>query len=171
MASQKWDDDNGVIQLANTALDGLGPGVGYLTDPVVQSETIKYSYRRVQARLDFFADFELVVQYGGTVLPAVGAKVAELYLVPKVDDTNFAIPVLPSRYYRTGGPNYTSQNAIMVGSFDSFQPSFSVPERLHLRGVLIPQHDFKMLFRNAHTQAYAISGIALSLRTYRMQVA
>jgi hypothetical protein len=101
-----------------------------------------------------------VVKYTST-LPVVGSKVAELYLVPQIDGANYPVT----------GTSIDPQRSMLLGAFDTFQPSITVFERLFIRGVLLPPRDFKLLFKNVNAHPYASSGNTLKIKPYRLQVA
>lgn len=146
MASQKWED-SAFSDIVTTGLNSLAANARVLTTAISQ------------AGLYLYADFQLLVKYTST-LPPVGSKVAELYLVPQIDGTNYPIT----------GTGVDPQRSLLIGTFDTFQPSTTVFERINIRGVLLPPRDFKLLLKNTNAQPYAASGNILTFRPYRLQV-
>lgn len=81
--------------------------------------------------LDLWCDVYLQVQYD-TGPPAVGTKVAELYVLPGDGETT---EVFPDGGDGTVGTDDTPQQIFLVGSFESINPSTSVNEVLSLRDI------------------------------------
>lgn len=153
----KWAAPTAVQTLMQTVLDSLANGT-----LVVSTETAGNMTSGVydnSAALDLYADFELAVCYG--VAPAAGTKVAELYLLPSADGTNFA----------TVDASNQPQMALLVGTFESRKPSTSVLERLVIPGVSLPPGKFKLVLKNTSGQAYKDNSVTktLKMRPYQLQ--
>lgn len=110
------------------------------------------------AGLDLYCDLELVVQWD-TSAPSAGTKIAEVYLLPSVDGTNFP----------EGSSSLTPQKSLLVATFESRNPSISATERLVASGIPLPPRDFKLLLVNTSGQTYETSGNTLKLRPYKLQ--
>ncbi len=108
--------------------------------------------------LDLWGDFELLVDI--QVAIAVGGKVAELYLVPSVDDTNFLTPD------DTGD---TPQGILLVGSFES-RDNVITDQRMGIIGVPLPPRKMRFVLKNVSGQTFgANDGHTLRVKPYRLQ--
>lgn len=146
MASKTgWDDSTTIVSALTTGLDSLASN----------SRAISSAIDNGTGR-DLYGDLELVVTYG--VAPAAGAKVAEIYLLPTVDGTN----------YPEGSTSVTPQRALLVATFESRSPSTSVAERLVINGITLPPRNYKLLLVNTSGQAYASSGNTLKIKPYKL---
>lgn len=145
----KWTTPT-LTTLLTTGLDGLTNG----------SEAESSAYDN-SSNLDMYADFVLAICYG--TAPAAGLKVAELYIEPTVDGTNY-----PS--VTSGG---LPQKALLIGALESVLPSTSVVEYLVLLGVPIPPGSFKILLSNTSGQTLKDNSVAktLKMRAYKLQSA
>jgi hypothetical protein len=110
------------------------------------------------SNLDLYMDLELAVQYTSSA-PTAGQKVAEVYLVPTTDGTNYA----------EGSTSITPQQALLVATFESRNGSTSAVERLASLGIPIPVGSFKLELVNTSGKTYASSGNTLKYRTYKLQ--
>ena len=110
--------------------------------------------------LDEYGDLEFTVQYT-TSAPSAGTKVAEVYLLPSIDGTNYA----------EGSTSITPQKALLVGVFESRNGSTSAVERLVVSGVSIPPDHMKFLLVNTSGKTLASSGNTLKIRPYKVQSA
>ncbi len=108
--------------------------------------------------LDPFADIELAVKYT-TSAPAAGTKVAELYLVPTIDGTNYA----------EGSASVNPQKALLIAVFESRNGSTSAFERLVQLGVSLPPGSFKFVLLNTSGKTLASSGNTVTIRPYQYQ--
>jgi hypothetical protein len=144
----KWYVPTGVQTLLTTGLDSLTNG-SFATSSAYDNSTA----------LDLVADFQLAVCYG--TAPSAGVKVAELYLLPSVDGTNYAAQD------GSGVP----QKGLFVGAFESRAPSTSVVEYLVLPGVSVPPGLWKLALKNTSGQTYKDNGVSKSLkmRPYQTQ--
>lgn len=147
MASIKWEDGT-ESDILTTDLNSLGNNARAISG-VIDND----------ANLNLYADFQLEVQYD-TAAPSAGTRIADLYLLPTVDGTN----------YPEGSASLTPQQSLHVGSFESRNPSISAIERLVLAGVALPPRDFKVLIVNVSGVTWETTGNVLSIRPYRLQV-
>ncbi len=153
----RWAAPTAVQTLMQTALDSLANNT-----LVVSSETSgnmsSGAYDNTSA-LDLYADFELAVCYA--TAPSAGTKVAELYLLPSVDGTNFAT---------VDGSNQP-QKALLIATFESRNPSTSGVERLTVPGVSLPPGKFKLVLKNTSGQAFKDNSVTktLRMRPYQLQ--
>ncbi len=153
----KWAAPTAVQTLMQTALDSLANNA-----LVVSSETSgnmsSGAYDNSSA-LDLYADFELAVCYA--TAPSAGTKVAELYLLPSADGTNF-----PS----VDGSNQP-QKALLIATFESRNPSTSAVERLTAPGISLPPGKFKFVVKNTSGQAFQSNSVTktLRMRPYQLQ--
>jgi hypothetical protein len=109
--------------------------------------------------LDLYADFELLVKYAGST-PSVGARIAELYVIPTIDGVNYAEGV-------SGAVD--PQRTLLVGAFESRNPSTSAAERLIIPGISLPPRQFRVILKNTSGQTFASSDNTLKMRTYKLQ--
>ena len=110
------------------------------------------------ADLNLYCDLELAIAYT-TSAPSAGVKVAEVYLLPTVDGTNFA----------EGGTSLTPQKSLLVATFESRNGSTSTLEYLIATGIPLPPRDFKLLLVNTSGKTLKSSGNTLKLRPYKLQ--
>ena len=110
------------------------------------------------AALDLYADFQLGLEYGGAA-PAAGTKVAELYLLPTVDGTNYA----------TTDASNQPQMATLVATFESRAGSTSAFEYLVAMGIPLPPQKCKWVVKNTSGHALAASGNTLKMQPYQLQ--
>lgn len=110
------------------------------------------------AGLDLYCDLELAIAYT-TSAPSAGVRVAELYLLPTVDGTNFA----------EGGTSLTPQKALLIATFESRNGSTSAVEYLVATGIPLPPRDFKLLLVNTSGKTLHASLNTLKLRPYKLQ--
>lgn len=108
--------------------------------------------------LDLLLDSELQVAYTSTA-PSAGTIVADLYLVPTIDGTNYA----------EGSTGVTPQASLLVGSFESRNGSTSAIERLTVTGIPIPLGLFRLVLVNRSGRAFHASLNVLRYRTYKYQ--
>lgn len=100
-------------------------------------------------------DLMLKVAYTGST-PAVGTVVAEIFIVPAVEGTNFA-----EGY---GGSPVAPQD-FLVARLESRNPSTSVHEYLAALHIPLPLSGYRVVVRNTSGRAYLASGNALNYRT------
>lgn len=108
--------------------------------------------------LDPFADLELSIAYT-TSAPSAGLKVAEVYLVPSIDGTNYA----------EGTTSLTPQKALLVATFETRNGSTSTVERLVAPGISLPPDHMKFLIVNTSGKTLKSSGNILKVRPYKYQ--
>jgi len=146
MANIKWID--GSIATA------LSSGLNSLADAArAISSTIDND-----AGLDLYCDLELAIAYTSSA-PSAGVKVAEVYLLPTVDGTNFAV----------GSTSITPQKSLLVATFESRNGSTSAVEYLIASGIPLPPRDFQLLFVNTSGKTLHASLSTLKLRPYKLQ--
>jgi len=146
MAILRYRDGETVTTLLSTELNAMANGARVLSDPHDNTSD-----------LDVYADFELLVKY--SVAPSNGTKVVELYIVPTIDDINYAegsISVIPQRY-------------LLIGIFETVNPSISSFERLIIPNVVIPPRNFKVLIRNTSGQDFAATGNTLRMKKFKLE--
>jgi hypothetical protein len=110
------------------------------------------------SNLDLFMDLQLAVQYTSSA-PAAGVVVAEVYLLPSIDGTNYA----------EGSTSVTPQQQLLVATLESRNGSTSAVEYLDSLGIPIPIGSFKLLLVNKSGKTYASSGNTLKYRTSKLQ--
>jgi len=108
--------------------------------------------------LDLWGDLELLVDI--QVALAVGDKVAELYIVPSVDDTNFMSPD------DTGD---TPQAIFLVGVFEC-RDAVTTDQRMAIVGVPLPPRKMRFVLKNVSGQTFgANDGHFLKCKPYKLQ--
>lgn len=111
--------------------------------------------------LDLWADLLFALQYNSVTGISAGTKVADLYLMPQVDGTN---------YPTTAGSPAVPQKALYIGSLESRAPSTSALEYLALPGVAIPPYNFEILLANVSGQAlHASASMFGKMQPYQQQ--
>jgi len=110
---------------------------------------------------DLFFDATLTLRYTGTGPPAVGTRVAELYVLPSKDGTTHASPTV------TG---IDPQDSNLVGVFQSIAGSTVTNEVLILQGLQLPARSMKLLVINTAGQAITPSEGVLEITPYTAQV-
>lgn len=140
-----WDDTTSVDTLLTTDLDSLANAARAISSAVENSER------------DLYGDLELVVRYAAGP-PTAGTKIAEVYIVPSVDGTNYA----------EGSTSVTPQKALLVASFEARSPSTSAVERLIVLGITIPPRTHKYLLVNTSGQAYYSADNTLKIKRYKL---
>lgn len=139
-----------------SATDALTTGLDSLADAArAISGAIDNS-----TNLDLYMDLQLEIKYTSSA-PSAGVIVAEVYLVPTVDGTN----------YSEGSASITPQASRMVATFESRNGSTSNFEYLDTLGIPIPVGSFKLLLVNKSGKTLASSGNTLKYRTYKLQSA
>ena len=94
--------------------------------------------------LDMVADLLFAIQYAVITGISAGVRVADVYLLPKTDGTNYPT--------QAGSPS-VPQRRLWVGSLESRNPSTSALEYLSIPGVVLPPTKFKLLLANISGQA------------------
>lgn len=128
-----------------TALDSLADGARFQSGSISDFAT------------GFILDFMLKVSYTSST-PAVGATVAELYLLPAIDGSNFP-----------ENGSVVSQQALLIAQFESRNPSTTNYEYLAAMGVWVPAGTYRFSIRNTSGRAYRSTGNALSYRSVLQQ--
>ena len=147
----RLNHDTALQTLMTTELDSLANGA-LVVSSVVNTGNLENGIYDNSDALDSVGDIELAVTYGSA--PAAGTKVAELYLLPTIDGTNFA----------TVDANNQPQLALLVATFESRLPSTTVTEYLHAPGIALPPGSFKFVIKNTSGQAFSTSSVAKTLR-------
>lgn len=147
MSTIKW--------LAGSISTQLSTGLNSLADA---GRAISAAYDNTSG-LDLFIDAELAIAYTSSA-PSAGVKVAELYMLPSVDGTN----------YPEGGTSITPQGALLVATFESRNGSTSAVERLMATGIPIPPFNVKFLLVNTSGKTLHASLNTLKTTPYKMQV-
>lgn len=147
MANQQWEDSTSIITVLSGGLVSLADTEKTLSD-VIDNGT----------DLDLFGDLVFLVQWD-TVAPSAGDKVADLYLLPSVDNVNFP----------EAATNVTPQASLLIGSFESRNPSIGATEHLMLPGITLPPRKMKFLLQNTSGQTFDPSGSMLLLKPYKLQ--
>lgn len=127
----------------STQLDGLTSGSSSAASAAIDNSATHALYH----------DLELAVTFG--VAPADNA-VVEVYLLPSVDDTNYA----------DGSNTVLPRGNLLAGVF--FVRNVTTAQRLALRNVEVPPGSFKYLIRNTAGQSMAASGNTLKYRPHEL---
>jgi len=140
-------DDTGTA--GNNSLTSLAAGSAALTSSPGIDNT---------SRLDFWADFELVIYFGSA--PTAGQTV-DLYLLPAMDGSNYADG--------TAGSSPVTAQVHFIGSFAV--RAITTVQRLVLRGIPLPPTKMNVQLVNNTSQAFAgqSTGSRLKVLTYREQ--
>jgi hypothetical protein len=109
--------------------------------------------------LDLYCDLSLELCYASA--PSAGTKVAEIYLLPSIDGTNYA----------EGSSSLTPQQALLVAALESRNPSTSAVERLAAPGIPLPPGHMKFAVKNVSGQTLKDNTVAkaLKIRPYQLQ--
>ena len=154
MANTKWQDATAIHTCLNVAAQGTT--LNALTN---NSRAISNATGDLDngTDLDLFGDFELLVDI--QVAPSVGAKIAELYLLPSVDDTNFP----------DGSTSITPQAILLIGVFEARQ-AITGDLRMVLPGIPLPARKMRFLLINVSGQTFgANDGHFLKVKPYKVQ--
>jgi len=145
--------------------------IKWLDDTAVQTiisgSTLTNNNREAAAynnstELDMYADFELFVKFD-TTAPSAGDRVAELFILPTVDGTNF-----PEGGDGTVGDDLDPQQVLKIGVFESRDPSTSTEERIVLSGIPLPPRDARYVIKNISGQTMNASW-TLKAKPYKLQ--
>ena len=147
MANQQWEDSTSIITVLSGGLVSLATGARDISSAIDNGTD-----------LDLFGDLEFIVQWD-SVAPSAGDRVADLYLLPSIDDINFP----------EGSASLTPQASLLIGSFESRNPSISDVEHLVLPGVTLHPRNMKFLLINTSGQTFEPSGNMLLLKPYKIQ--
>lgn len=110
------------------------------------------------SNLDLYMDLRLEIKYTSSA-PAAGIKVAEIYLLPSVDGTNYA----------EGGTSVTPQSSLLVATLESRNGSTSAFEYLAALGIPIPPLNFKLCLVNTSGKTLAATGNTLKYQPLKLQ--
>ena len=145
MADIKWQDATAVVTLMTTELNSLATNA---------RANIAHDNG---TDLDLYGDFEL--NLGTITAPADGDKIAELYIFPTIDGTNFPDPGT--------GTGDDPQAIFLVGVFAAV--GTGTTPRLGIVGVPIPPRNARYLLKNVDATAFAASGNTLKVKKYKLQ--
>ena len=146
MSDFKWKDGS-QSDIITSGLDSLADGGRAISD-AIDNDT----------GLDMYADIEYEVRYTSSA-PAAGVKVADIYLLPTIDGTN----------YPEGSTSLDPQKSLLVGSLESRNGSTSAIERLVLPGVPLPPRDYKVLLKNTSGKTLHSTANIVSIRPFKLQ--
>jgi len=155
MARHTYEDTTAIRTCLGTATEGTNLNALGNTAIAISNSTGDYDNGTL---LDLWADFELLVDI--QVAIAVGNPVAELYIVPSVDDTNFQTPD------DTGD---TPQAIFLIGVLES-RDNVTTDQRMAITGVPIPPRLMRFVLKNVSGQTFgANEGHTLRMKPYTLQ--
>lgn len=155
MADIKYKDTTAIHTCLNTATEGTTLNALATTGIAISNATGDLDNG---TDLDLWGDFELLVDI--QVAIAVGGAVAELFLVPSIDNTNFLTPD------DTGD---TPQAVFLVGVFES-RDNVPTDQRMGLTGIPLPPRKMRFVLRNVSGQTFgANNGHFLKVKPYKLQ--
>lgn len=146
MGTTKWEAPQSATTILSTGLNSLGDGANAIS--AAQSND-------AAGELYLYADFELYI--AATSARAADARV-ELYILIELDGSN----------YSYGGTALDPAPSMHVGDFQ-FDASGTAARYAHIRGVLLPPTDYKVLLINELGVAMASSGNTLKISEYNIQ--
>jgi hypothetical protein len=146
MATIKLEAHASQANIMTTELNSLGDGANKLSSAVSNDAA---------GELYMYADFELYI--AATSSRAADNRV-DLYLLQEQDATN----------YTYGGDSLDPPPNSWIGTF--VFDAATAARYNHLRGIMLPPTDFKILLRNELGVAFASSGNTLKLIKYNLQV-
>lgn len=146
MANIQWIDGS-IATALSTGLNSLADAARAISSAIDND-----------ADLNIYCDLELAIAYT-TSAPAAGTKVAEVYLLPTIDGTNFA----------EGSTSLTPQKSLLVATFESRNGSTSAVEYLTASGISLPPRDFKLLLVNTSGKSLHATLNTLKVRPYKLQ--
>ena len=100
-----------------------------------------------------WADAYLTIQFD-TTAPAAGSTIAELYVVPGDGD---ASQVFPEGGDAGLGSNVDPQKSLLVGVFETRDPSTSVDEILIIRGIQLGIGTDRFVIKNVSGQTFDLT--------------
>lgn len=115
--------------------------------------------------LDLFCDVFLTGLTFASA-PAAGTSVVELYLLPGDGEASESFPEGGDG---TVGDDVTPQRALLVGSFETVQPSTTEAEVLCIPNVMLHPHGNRFVIRNFSGQSIN-SGYAIKIKPRKFQV-
>jgi len=131
----------------NTGLNSLASGSQAISD-VLDNTTA----------LDPLVNLELDVAYT-TTAPTAGQRVADLYMVPSLDGTN----------YGEGSSSIRPEAKHLIGSFESRNGSTSAVERLMLKEITLTPGKHKFVLVNQSGKTYHATLCVLKAYPYQYQ--
>lgn len=143
----KWKDGS-ISTLLSSGLNSLANG----------SRAISSAYDNT-TNLDLYGDLELAIAYT-TSAPTAGTKVADVYLLPTVDGTNYA----------EGGTSLTPQALLLVATFESRNGATGAVEYLIAPGIPLPSRSFKVLLVNTSGKTLHATLNTLKITPYKLQI-
>lgn len=150
MADLKWKDGSSTTTVLSTELNSD------VTAQLTVSAAIDND-----AGLDLYCDIEVLHgTYGSSV--TAGTKVADIYLLPTVDGTN----------YPTNDADSTTlypEAKYIVGSCVKMSATGTGGMRSIITGVPLPARDFKIAHLNTTGVTLAASGNTVIIRVYKAQ--
>ena len=146
MGTTKWEAPASISTIFTTELNSLGDGGNQISSALSNDAA---------GELYLYADFELYINT--TSARGSDARV-ELYILIELDGSN----------YSYGGTALDPAPSMYVGSFQ-FDASGTAARYAHLRGVLLPPTDFKVLVINELGVAMASSSNTLKWVKYNIQ--
>lgn len=151
MPSLKWQDGS-VVPVLTTELNSDVTGQSTVSAAIDND-----------SGLDLYVDIEVVHgTYGATV--NAGTKVADIYLLPTLDGTN----------YPTNDADSTTlypEAKYLVGSVVKMSATGTGGCRSIITGVPLPSRDYKIVHVNTSGVTLAASGNAVNVRHYKAQSA
>ena len=155
MGRHTYDDSTAIRTCLNTATQGTTLNALTNTSIAISNSTGDYDNGTL---LDLWADFELLVDI--QVALTVGDPVAELYLVPSIDDTNFQSPD------DTGD---TPQSIFLIGVFEC-RDAVTTDQRMAIVGIPLPPRKMRFVLKNVSNQTFGASdGHLLRMKPYTLQ--
>lgn len=150
--------DTAVQSLMTTDLNALNNGVLKVSSQTFSSTAGQFMTSGIYDNskpCDPFADVALAITYASA--PTAGTKVAELYILPTVDGTNYAAI----------DAQFQAQLSLLVATFESRNPSTTVLEYLIAPGISLPPGLFKWIVKNTSGQNFGATGNSLKMRPYK----
>lgn len=147
MATFKWATPASIATILSSDLNSLGDGANAISASQSNDAT---------GELYLYGDFEMYI--AATSTRASDARI-EMYFLIEIDGTN----------YSYGGTSVDPAPNTHVGDFQ-FDATTSA-QYTHLRGILLPPADFKVLLINEVGVALASSGNTLKWVKYNLQTA
>ena len=146
MGTTKWEAPASISTIFTTELNSLADGGNQISSALSNDAA---------GELYLYADFELYINT--TASRAADARV-ELYILVELDGSN----------YSYGGTSLDPAPSMHVGDFQ-FDASATATRYAHIRGVLLPPTDFKVLVINELGVAMASSSNTLKWIKYNLQ--
>ena len=145
MGTTKWEAPASTSTILTTELNSLGDGANKLSGAISNDGA---------SELYLYGDLELYIATTST--RASDARV-EVYILIELDGSN----------YSYGGDSQDPAPSMHVGDFQF--DAATAARYAHIRGVMLPPTDFKILLINEMGVAMASSGNTLKLAKYNLQ--